>query len=106
MLLALHASLPLLLAVSAVSGAGVAVFLSLFDTVIQRNVPAALLSRVSAYNWLGTIALSPVGFALAGPAARLAGPPAVLLFGAGFAVLSTLALFGVSEVRRLSWRDA
>ena len=105
-LLALHAALPLLLAVSVLSGVGVAVFLSLFDTVIQRNVPEALLSRVSAYNWLGTIALSPLGFALAGPAARMAGAPAVLLFGAAFALVSTLVLFAVPDVRRLKWRDA
>ncbi|TLU70919.1 MFS transporter [Lichenicoccus roseus] len=104
-LLALHAPLPLLLAVSVISGAGVALFLSLFDTVIQRNVPETLLSRVSAYNWLGTIALSPLGFALAGPAAHLAGPSAVLLFGGCFAIVSTLALFAVPAVRQLPWRD-
>ena len=104
-LLALHAALPLLLAVSVLSGVGVAVFLSLFDTVIQRNVPEALLPRVSAYNWLWTIALSPRGFALAGPAARMAGAPAVLLFGAAFALVSTMVLFAVPDVRCLKWRD-
>ena len=104
-LLAVHAPLPLILAGSALSGVGVAIFLSLFDTVLQRNVPEKLLSRVSSYNWLGTIALSPVGFALAGPAARLTSPSAVLLFGAAFALASTLALFGVRDVRRLPWRD-
>ena len=105
-LLAIHAAFPIILAGSTVSGVGVAVFLSLFDTVLQRNVPDVLLSRVSSYNWLGTIALSPLGFALAGPAAQVVGPSAVLLFGAGFAVLSTLALFAVGDVRRLRWREA
>lgn len=104
-LLAVHAPLALVLAGSMVSGVGVAFFLSLFDTVLQRNVPAAQLSRVSSYNWLGTIALSPVGFALAGPAARLAGPSAVLMFGAVFALVSTLVLFAVPAVRNLPWRD-
>ncbi len=105
-LLALHAPFALILAGSAMSGVGVALFLSLFDTVLQRNVPETLLSRVSSYNWLGTIALSPLGFALAGPAARVAGSSAVLLFGAAFSVLSTLALFAVGDIRRLPWRDA
>lgn len=104
-LLAVHAPFVLILAGSAFSGVGVAIFLSLFDTVLQRNVPPVLLSRVSSYNWLGTIALSPLGFALAGPAAHLAGPSAVLMFGAGFAVVSTLALFAVGDIRRLPWRD-
>ena len=105
-LLAVHAPFALILAGSVLSGVGVAIFLSLFDTVLQRNVPETLLSRVSSYNWLGTIALSPLGFALAGPAARLAGPSAVLMFGAVFAVVSTLALFAVGDIRRLRWRDA
>ena len=104
-LLAIHAAFPIILAGSALSGVGVAIFLSLFDTVLQRNVPEVLLSRVSSYNWLGTIALSPLGFALAGPASHLAGPSAVLLFGAAFAVLSTLVLFTVADVRQLRWRD-
>ncbi len=104
-LLAFRAPLWLLLAGSLVSGVGVALFLSLFDTVVQRNVPDALLSRVSAYNWLGTIALSPVGYALAGPAAHAAGSSAVLLFGSAFMVASTLILLAVPGVRHLPWRD-
>ena len=104
-LLAIGAPFPVVLAGSTASGIGVAVFLSLFDTVLQRNVPPTTLSRVSSYNWLGTVALSPVGFALAGPAAHLAGSGAVLLFGAGFALLSTLVLFAVPAIRALQWRD-
>ncbi len=76
------------------------------DTVLQRNVPPMMLSRVSPYHWLGMIALSPVGCALAGSAARLAGPCAVPLFGAAFAEVSTRALFAVGAIRRLSWHDA
>ncbi len=105
-MLGLKAGIVLLLAGSFVSGIGVAIFLSLFDTVLQRNVPGPLLSRVSAYNWLGTIALSPLGYALAGPAAGIAGPRPVLLVGAAFALVSTLALLGVGEIRRLPWKGA
>ena len=50
--------------------------------------------------------LSPLGFALAGSAARVAGAPVVLLFVAPFALVGTLLLFAVPDVRRLSWRDA
>ncbi len=50
---------------SALSGVGIAVFVTLWESTIQREVPAHLLSRVAAYDWLGSYALTPVGFIMA-----------------------------------------
>jgi MFS family permease len=103
LLIAFDVPLPVVLVGSFVSGVGVAGFISLFDTVLQRNIPEGLLSRVSAYNWLCTIALSPLGYAVAGPASSQFGPRNVLLFGAIWAVVSGLAVLLVREVRALRW---
>ena len=104
LLVGLKLQLAFILVGSFVSGIGVAAFTSLFDTVLQRNIPAELLSRVSAYNWLGAIALSPVGYALAGPAASAVGTSSVLIFGAVWMVATTLPLLLVGEIRRLPWK--
>ena len=104
LLLGLQLSLVFVLAGSFVSGIGVAAFTSLFDTVLQRNIPAELLSRVSAYNWLGAIALSPIGYALAGPAAGAVGTSSVLIFGATWMVATTLPLLFLGEIRQLPWK--
>ena len=44
--------------------------------------PTAALARVSSYDYLVSMAVMPVGYALAGPAAAAAGFPAPLIVGA------------------------
>jgi len=46
------------------------VFNSLWETTLQRQIPDAALSRVSAYDWFGSLLMQPLGFALVGPAGR------------------------------------
>jgi hypothetical protein len=48
----------------------------------QRHVPAALLGRVSSLDWLISIGLLPVSFALTGPVSAAIGANATLI-GAG-----------------------
>jgi MFS family permease len=100
-LLALRAPAGWIAAAAAVSGAGLAVFGALWDTAMQRNIPAAVLSRVSAYDWLGSVALVPLGLALAGPLASAFGITAVLWLAAGWNVLGSALVLAVPSVRRL-----
>jgi MFS family permease len=88
-------------AAAAVSGAGIAVFGALWDTALQRNVPASALSRVSAYDWLGSVALVPLGFALAGPLAGAFGVTPVLWLAAGWNVIGSAIVLAAPAVRRL-----
>ncbi|MST31553.1 hypothetical protein GHK86_02255 [Acidimicrobiaceae bacterium USS-CC1] len=50
-----------------VSGMGLAVAVALWDTATQTRVSPEYLARVSAFDWLGSEALRPVGYALAVP---------------------------------------
>lgn len=73
-------------------------------TALQQRIPQAALSRVSAYDTVGSFVFMPVGFALAGPVAAAVGTRATLLGVAVFAVISTLMVAfvpGVRELRRL-----
>jgi hypothetical protein len=38
-------------------------------TELQQRVPAGALSRISSFDWFGSVALNPIGFALIGPLA-------------------------------------
>jgi DHA3 family tetracycline resistance protein-like MFS transporter len=51
-------------------------------TAKQRHVPAALLGRVSSLDWLISIGLLPLSFALTGPVSGAIGAQATLV-GAG-----------------------
>ena len=44
----------------------------LWFTTFQLQVPDHLMSRISSFDWLGSVALNPIGYALIGP---LAEPP-------------------------------
>ena len=100
--LALVAPVWLLVVGLIVSGAGESLFTVMWTTSIQRDVPDRLLGRVFALDWFGSIALFPVGLALAGTAAEQFGRAEVLIVGATLASLSLVPLFFVASVRRFS----
>jgi MFS family permease len=60
-------------------------------TAKQRHVPTALLGRVSSLDWLISIGLLPVSFALTGPVFDLIGARATLV---GAAVIGAIITFG------------
>jgi MFS family permease len=83
-----------------VAGAGLAVFGVLWETTLQREIPPEALSRVSAYDWFGSIATLPIGFACVGPISHLLGISGALWLGAGVALASTVVVLGVPDVWR------
>ncbi|MFG1707504.1 MFS transporter [Nonomuraea sp. M3C6] len=77
------------------------VFGVLWQTTMQREIPADSLSRVSSYDMLGSLMFGPIGLLLAGPAASLFGTEQALLGCAAIVVLSTLAALLSPGVRNL-----
>ncbi|MET7331632.1 MFS transporter [Nonomuraea sp. NPDC005650] len=77
------------------------VFGVLWQTTMQREVPAESLSRVSSYDVLGSMMFGPIGLLLAGQAADLFGTEETLLACAVIIVLSTLAALLAPGVRNL-----
>ena len=84
---------------SVISGVGIAVFVTLWESTIQREIPAHLLSRVAAYDWLGPYALTPVGFIMAALLSTQIGTRNTLLLAAIWAVLSSAAVLAIPSVR-------
>jgi predicted MFS family arabinose efflux permease len=86
--LAFAAASPLAVVVVLAFGAGLG--FTLFEvwwaTALVRHIPPQALSRVSAYDWMGSLALLPLGFAVAGPLAGALGARPVLAVGAAVAL--------------------
>jgi MFS family permease len=101
-LLAVAAPVALTAAVAALGGAGFALCGTLWDTTLQQQVPTEVLSRVSAYDWFGSVALLPVGYALAGPMAALVGVRTTLFGAAGVMALEVICVLAVPSVRELA----
>ena len=70
----------------------------LWESTLQRAVPPERLSRVSAYDQLGSFCLLPLGYALAGPLALLAGVSGALWLGGILILLLTLLLLAMPGV--------
>jgi MFS family permease len=99
--LAVPLALPLILATAFVVGAGGELFSVNWVTTMQQEIPPAALSRVSAYDALGSLALAPVGTVVAGPLLVAFGPGAVLDAGGVLILVVTLLVLAVPEVRQL-----
>ena len=93
---ALGAPLVLLVPLFAAAGVGLALFGIWWDTALAERVPPHTLSRVSAYDWMGSLALLPLGYLLAGPLGEELGSSLVLGVGS---LLATLVLAAGLVVR-------
>lgn len=103
LLLALAVPLPLaaIAAVGFVVGMGFALGENLYVTAFQRNLPEHALSRISSYDWFGSIALNPIGYALIGPVAAAIGTPEALAIAGILNVLVCLSVLLVPSVRAI-----
>ena len=100
-LLAVPSTTAVIAAGALVAGSSVSLAEVLYETTVAQNVPQNALSRVTAYDWLGSLALEPVGLALVGPLAAGIGIPTTLWLGTIVMTLCLLAVIAVPSVRHL-----
>jgi MFS family permease len=86
---ALGSPLALVLVCGFATGWGFSLMMIWWETALAQHIPPHLLSRVSSYDWMGSLALLPLGFLLAGPLAGALGAQTVLELGSiiGLALL-------------------
>jgi MFS family permease len=88
---------------SVLAGVGFSVFATTWETALQRHVEPEALARVKSYDWFGTVATLPIGYALVGPASGLLGIDGVLWLAVGVWSVSTAVVLTVPSVRRLGY---
>lgn len=93
-----------LIAVMFATGVSVEVFGVSWMTALHQEIPEEKFSRVSAYDWLCSLAMVPVATSLAGPAENTFGRSHVLWGTAALIVLLTAAVLTLPGVRNLRRR--
>ena len=83
------------------AGVAIGFFIAVWQTTLQQHVPEESLSRVSAWDWMGSFAFAPLGFVLAGPVADQIGISTTLWIGAVWCAVSTAAVVAVPSIRNL-----
>lgn len=101
LVLAIPAPLAVLVAVALVSGIGPTLFNALWETTLQQEIPEYARSRVSSYDWFGSLALQPIGYALVGPLAGAVGVSAALYLCGAVELGLMAVLLTVRDVRTL-----
>ncbi len=97
---------PAMAAGAAVAGAGMSFWGVMWATTVQTQVPADVLNRIHAYDVAGSLAMMPVGQALAGPAAGSLGADHVLLTAAVVSLAVAAILLAIPPIRDLTRADA
>jgi MFS family permease len=84
MIVAFAIGLPVVLVVplAVATGAGFALFDVFWNTTMAEQIPPHALSRASAWEWMGSLGLLPVGYLAAGPVADATSTETVLVGGA------------------------
>ena len=70
-LLALAAPVPLIMLTDTAKGVAVGFFVAVWPAILQEQIPSETLGRVSAWDWMASFALTPLGYVLAGPMAQV-----------------------------------
>ena len=102
-LLTLGLALPVgvIAAAALVGAAGLSISGSLWFAALQANIPEHQIGRISSFDWLGSIALNPIGYLLVGPLVMATSAETVLVCCAAAMVASVAAVACVPSVRRV-----
>jgi MFS family permease len=93
---------PAIAAIGALAGTGIIVFMSLFNSTMQRQIPEHALSRVTSYTWFGALIAYPLGLAVAGPVASVVAVRTALLVTGALWIVALASLLCVRDVRKLT----
>ena len=93
-------------AAAVVAGIGIELFSVFWDLSLQQHIPGDKLSRVSAYDALGSFVFIPVGYAIMGPISEAIGIDPTLWLASGVVVVATGLTLAVPDVRNLRRKDA
>jgi len=94
-LFALGSPLPVVVVCAFGTGVGFSLLMIWWETALAHHIPPGALSRVSAWDWMGSLALLPLGYLLAGPLAEVFGARVVL--GVGSAIGLALLALGLAS---------
>jgi MFS family permease len=103
---ALSSPLALVLPFAFATGFGFSLFGVWWETALARHIPPHAISRVSAYDWMGSLALLPLGFVIAGPLAGAFGARNVLGVGSAIGFVLLLVALTPRSTRELNGAPA
>jgi MFS family permease len=84
------------------TGIGVIVCFTVWETALQERIPEASQSRVSSFDYLGSLAMMPLGYLLLGPLTDALGNTKTAALCTAITLAIALAVASGRDVRRLA----
>jgi hypothetical protein len=72
---------------------------ALWFTALQERIPSESISRVSAYDWLGSLVFKPAGYAFVGLLVTALGTRSTLLLSAAVIAIASVAVSSLAGIR-------
>jgi MFS family permease len=94
-------STPVVTLLETAAGVGVIVCFTLWETALQERIPAQSQSRVSSFDYLGTLCLMPLGYLVIGPLTGALGTRPTAALASAITLLTAALVASGREVRRL-----
>ena len=101
LLLGLGASLWAIIGIAFAAGCGFAIGGAVWDSTLQTHIPEQSISRISSFDWFGSVALNPIGYAVIGPLSDAIGVGECLLLAGLLNLGTTAAILAIPSVRGL-----
>jgi len=92
---------PILALGALITIAAIVISNTFWDTMLQQRIPPQALSRVSSYDWMGSLIFQPIAFASIGPLSEVIGIERTLVVAAAIGVAVNAGVLLVPSVRRL-----
>ena len=97
--------LPIVIVAAFATGLCLELFGVFWQTTMQQEIPVAKLSRLSSYDLVGSFALMPIGYAIAGPVAAVIGVTQTFLGTAAIMVVAAALVLLSRDVRTMERRE-
>jgi hypothetical protein len=91
-----------LAAIFALQAVGTDVFGVLWESALQLHIEESLISRVSSYDWMGSLLATPIGLGVAGVVADHVGVTTTLAGAGALCTLVLVVLLALPSVRSMS----
>ena len=95
---------PALVCAAVLCGVSAALVNVLWETTLQEQIPADALSRVSAFDWMGSLAFYPLGMIIAGPISAVIGIAGSFGVAASATLGSAVLQITLPDIRRVHRR--
>jgi hypothetical protein len=87
--------------VYALRGVAIGLLVAVWNTTLQTKIEGEALGRVTAWDWMASLALWPAGLAVAGPLAQAFGVTTLCWVTAGLGLVASVWVLFVKDVWRL-----